>query len=72
MPPGLIAGRNGRAGRRDSGHGEPRRDMECISFEPWEERNPAEEAESIEKWTAGAFWHYQQGWIVLKKVRGMA
>jgi hypothetical protein len=48
-PPVVIAGRNGRAGRRDSGHGEMRPDLECISFEPREERNPAEATESTEK-----------------------
>ena len=48
-PPVLIAGRNGCIGRRESGRGEPRLDMECISFGPREERNPAETTESIEK-----------------------
>jgi len=52
-PPVVIAGKDGRAGRRDSGHGERRLDVECISFEPREEGNPAVATESIEKRTAG-------------------
>jgi hypothetical protein len=49
VPPVLFAGRNGLARRRDLGHGEPRLDMGCISFEPREELYPAEATESTEK-----------------------
>jgi len=48
-PPVLIAEKSSRAGRRDSGHGKPRLDVECISFEAREERNPARATESTEK-----------------------
>ena len=48
-PPVLIADRNGRARRRNSGHGEPRLGVECILFEPREELYPAEASESTAK-----------------------
>jgi len=48
-PPVLIGDKNGRAGRRDSGHGEPRLGVECILFEPREELYPAEASESTAK-----------------------
>jgi hypothetical protein len=52
-PAVVIAGKNGRAGCRDSGRGRPRQELEYISFEPREEGNPAVATESIEKRTAG-------------------